>query len=104
MNESPATASLCSATLKENTTCFLFLRAPDFFGKWKGCFLSWFCLPSIQAVWRGKTRARQSKTIFAGGEGFGKILADFPPVFIPQTPFCEREISRGKANYFPPAK
>ena len=57
---------------KKNTPCISDLAGVKFFlKKGKGVFLSGFCLPSIQAGGvPNAIRARQSKTIFAGGKGF----------------------------------
>jgi len=40
------------------------LRGGGFFLKRKGCFLSGFCLPSIQAVWRGFNADKAKQKLF----------------------------------------
>ncbi|OGZ46769.1 MAG: hypothetical protein A3J55_02325 [Candidatus Ryanbacteria bacterium RIFCSPHIGHO2_02_FULL_45_17b] len=48
-----------------------------FFLKWKGHFSLGFCLPSIQAVWRGFNSDSVLRKLFFWGKGFRKTLADF---------------------------
>jgi hypothetical protein len=70
MNESPATASLRSATPKENTPYSFDFRGGGFFLKKERVF-SFGVLPSKYSGSGGASmRTRQSKTIFAGGKGF----------------------------------
>jgi len=41
-------------------------------------FFLGFCLPSIQAVWRGFNADSVLPKLFFWGKGFGKTSADFP--------------------------
>ena len=75
--EHPATASLRSATPKENTPCFFDLRAENFL-KWKGCFLSEFCPPSIRAMWRGYNAGSVLPNYFSGDLDLAKPRQNFP--------------------------
>ncbi|MBI2410613.1 MAG: hypothetical protein HYV32_01790 [Candidatus Kerfeldbacteria bacterium] len=77
-DESPATASLRSATPKKNVPCFSDLRATNFFLKKERTFF-FGVLPS---KYSGSVAGLQcglgfAKTIF-WGKGFGKTSADFP--------------------------
>jgi len=78
MNESPATASLRSATPKKNVPYFSDFARDRFFLKWKGHFSLGFCPPSIRAVWRGFNADSVLPKLFFWGKGFGKTSADFP--------------------------
>src|SRR3989344_4791652 len=64
LDESPATASLHSATPKrKNVPCFSDFRGGGFFLKWKGHFSFWgSARKDIRAVWRGDFKL--SKIIF----------------------------------------
>src|SRR3989344_2964498 len=54
LHESPATASLHSATPKKNVPCSFDFRGGGFFLEWKGHFFLFGVLPSsIQVEWRG---------------------------------------------------
>jgi hypothetical protein len=74
LRESPATASLHSATPKrKNVSCFSVFRGGGFFLKWKGHFsFLGFCLPSIQAVWRGFNSDSILRKLFSGDMDFRK--------------------------------
>jgi len=60
LDERPATASLHSATPKrKNVSCFfVFSRGGIFLKMERTFFFLVFCLPSIQAVWRGESEFR----------------------------------------------
>jgi hypothetical protein len=75
----PATASLRSATLKENTPCFLFCAGGKFFLKKERVF-SFRVLPSkYSGRWRGSMRTRFCENYFLGRKMISQNLgSDFP--------------------------
>jgi len=78
LHESPATASLHSATPKrKKVPCFSDFSRGGFFLKRKGHFFFFgFCPPSIRAVWRGFNTDEVLAKLFFGGKGFAKTSAD----------------------------
>ena len=79
LDESPATASLHSATPKrKNVPCFLDFRGGGFFLKMERTFFFLgFCLPSIQAVWRGFNSDSVLRKLFSGDMDFRKTETNF---------------------------
>src|SRR3990167_162725 len=79
LHESPATASLHSATPKRKKCSlqFSFSRGWIFSKMERTFFFLGFCLPSIQAVWRGFNSVSVLRKLFSGGLGFCKTETHF---------------------------
>src|SRR3989344_1140202 len=76
LHESPATASLHSATPKrKNVPCSFDFRGGWIFSKMeRAVFFLGFCPPSIRAVWRGfNTDSTKRKNNFSGKKGFSAL-------------------------------
>src|SRR3989344_3611985 len=81
LHESPATASLHSATPKrKNVSCSFDFRGGGFFLKWKGHFSFWgSARKDIRAVWRGFNSDSGLRKLFSGGGGGGGGGGGAPP-------------------------
>jgi len=78
LHESPATASLHSATPKrKNVPCFFDFRGGGFFLKWKGHFSFWGSALQVFGQCGGASmRTKFWQNYFLGRKGFAKTSAD----------------------------
>jgi hypothetical protein len=86
IHESPATASLHSATPKrKNVPCSFDFRGSGFFLKWKGHFSFWgSARKDIQAVWWGFNSDSVLRKLFSGDMDFRKTETNLFFAFCPR--------------------